>query len=81
VIASNCLFLYNGTGIRYGDNYEWSDVNGKILIKNSFSLYNDRDVWNMVRMNWAPKLGNMAFENTRVSELCPQYPGLPLYGE
>ena len=81
VIASNCLFLYNGTGIRYGDNYEWSDVNGKILIKNSFSLYNDRDVWNMVRMNWAPKLANMVFENTRVSEVCPQYPGLLLYGE
>jgi len=81
VIATNCLFLYNGVGLRYGDNYEWSEANGKILVRNSFSLYNDRDVWNMVRMNWAPKLGNMAFENTRVSELCPQYPGLPLYGE
>jgi len=81
VIAGNCLFLYNGVGIRYGDNYEWSDVNGKILIKNSFSLYNGRDVWNLVRMTWGPKLGNMVFENTRVSELCPQYPGLALYGE
>jgi hypothetical protein len=80
VVADNCLFLYNGTGIRYGDNYEWSEVNGKMLIRNSFSLYNDRDVWNMVRMNWSPEIENLVFENTRVSEYCPQYPGLKIYG-
>ena len=79
VVADKCLFLYNGVGIRYGDNYDWSEVDGKMLIKNSFSLYNDKDVWNMVRMNWSPKLQNMVFENTRVSALCPQYPGLELY--
>ena len=39
VIAENCMFLNNGIGIRYGDNYDWSDINGKMIIKNSFSLY------------------------------------------
>jgi hypothetical protein len=79
VVADKCLFLYNGIGIRYGDNYDWSEVDGKMLITNSFSLYNDKDVWNMVRINWSPKLQNMVFENTRVSALCPQYPRLELY--
>ncbi|MCX6254264.1 MAG: right-handed parallel beta-helix repeat-containing protein [Bacteroidia bacterium] len=78
VVAENCMFLNNGIGIRYGDNYDWSDVNGKMLIKNSFSLYNDKDVWNMVRMNWGPKLENLSFENTMVSKLCPQYPDLEI---
>jgi len=79
VVADKCLFLYNGVGIRYGDNYNWSEVDGKMLIKNSFSLYNDKDVWNMVRMNWSPELQNLVFENTRVSAICPQYPGLEQY--
>jgi hypothetical protein len=78
VVADNCTFLNNGTGIRYGDNYDWSEIDGKMLIKNSFSLNNDRDVWNMVRMNWRPKLENMTFENTFVSKFCPQYPGLKI---
>lgn len=76
VLAEDCLFISNGIGIRYGDNYDWSDVNGKITVKNSLSLYNDRDIWNMIRMIWSPKLTNMTFENTVVSELCPQYPEL-----
>lgn len=81
VVADNCLFLYNGVGIRYGDNYDWSEVHGTMVIKNSFSLYNDRDVWNMVCMSWKPKLENMSFINTRVSKYCPQYPELILYSE
>jgi hypothetical protein len=76
VVADNCTFSDNGTGIRYGDNYDWSDVNGNMLITNSFSLNNDRDVWNMVRMIWSPKLENLSFENTVVSKFCPQYPEL-----
>jgi hypothetical protein len=74
VTAENCLFLRNGTGIRYGDNYTWSDVNGTMLVRNSSSLYNDRDVWNMVRKIWSPKLEKMRFENTIISQFCPQYP-------
>ncbi len=78
VVADDCMFLNNGTGIRYGDNYDWSDVNGKMLIRNSSSLNNDKDVWNMVRMTWSPKLKNLSFENTVVSKFCPQYPELGL---
>jgi hypothetical protein len=81
VVADRCLFLYNGVGIRYGDNYEWSEVDGKMLIKNSFSLYNDKDVWNMVRKTWSPKIEKMSFENTRVSARCPQYPLLEIYSK
>ena len=78
VVADNCTFSDNGTGIRYGDNYDWSDVDGKMLISNSSSLNNDKDVWNMVRMTWSPKLENLSFENTVVSKFCPQYPGLEI---
>jgi hypothetical protein len=78
VVADNCQFLSNGTGIRYGDNYDWSDVAGKMLIKNSLSLGNDRDVWNMVRKTWSPEISNLSFENTKVSKFCPQYPQLPV---
>jgi hypothetical protein len=80
VIADNCMFLNNGIGIRYGDNYDWSRVEGKMIIKNSYSLNNDRDVWNMVRRNWSPVLENLILENTIVSKLCPQYPGLTIEG-
>lgn len=81
VTAENCMFLNNGIGIRYGDNYDWSEVDGKMLIKDSFSLNNDRDVWNMVRMNWSPKLENLSFENTQVSKFSPQYPELEIKKE
>jgi hypothetical protein len=76
VLAENCLFLKNGVGIRYGDNYDWANVEGKMHIKNSLSLDNDKDVWNMVRMDWSPKLENLTFENTLVSKFSAQYPEL-----
>jgi hypothetical protein len=78
VTAENCMFLNNGIGIRYGDNYDWSEADGKMIIKNSFSLNNDKDVWNMVRMDWSPKLENLSFENTLISQFCPQYPELEI---
>lgn len=81
VLADSCQFLNNGIGIRYGDNYTWANVEGKMHIKNSVSLNNDRDVWNMVRMIWSPKPGNLNFENTRVSKFCPQYPELKIKGQ
>jgi hypothetical protein len=80
-VAENCMFINNGIGIRYGDNYDWSDVNGKMYIKNCYSLFNDKDVWNMVRMIWSPKLDKLSFENTLVSQFCPQYPELEIIGE
>jgi hypothetical protein len=78
VVADDCMFLNNGIGIRYGDNYDWSVVDGKMSVRNSSSLYNDKDVWNMIRMTWSPKLENLSFENTIVSKFCPQYPGLEI---
>jgi hypothetical protein len=81
VLVDNCLFLNNGVGIRYGDNYTWAEVNGNVIVKNSVSLYNERDVWNMVRMNWKPKLDNMNFENTKVSKYCSQYPELEILND
>lgn len=80
VVADNCQFLANHIGIRYGDNYDWSEVNGKMSIKNSLSLKNDKDVWNMIRMIWSPKLENLSFENTMVSKFCSQYPQLEVQG-
>jgi hypothetical protein len=76
VTAEGCEFLNNGVGIRYGDNYDWSLVEGRMVVKNSSSLNNDKDIWNMVRMNWSPKLENLSFENTKVSKFCIQYPNL-----
>jgi hypothetical protein len=78
VTADGCLFLNNGIGVRYGDNYNWSDVNGKMYIKNSSSVHNDKDIWNMVRKIWSPRIENLNFENTTVSKFCPQYPGLEI---
>ncbi len=78
VLADNCQFLKNGIGIRYGDNYDWAVVEGRMHIKNSLSSGNDKDVWNMVRKNWSPKIENLSFENTIVSKFCPQYPDLEI---
>lgn len=78
VVADNCLFLSNGIGIRYGDNYDWSEVDGKMSVRNSLSALNIKDVWNMVRMTWNPKLDNLTFENMKVSKFCPQYPYLEI---
>lgn len=78
VSVDDCIFINNGTGIRYGDNYTWSQVDGKMHVRNSVSLNNDRDVWNMVRIIWKPKLDNLTFENTTVSRYCPQYPELEI---
>lgn len=74
VTADGCLFENNGVGIRFGDNYGWSHIDGTMLVRNSRSVNNGKDVWNMVRRNWAPDIDNMIFENTFVSRFCPQYP-------
>jgi hypothetical protein len=81
VIANGCEFLNNYIGIRYGDNYSWAVVEGKMEILNSYSLYNGKDVWNMVRQEWSPKLSNMSFENTVISSYTSQYPGLEVINQ
>jgi len=79
IISDNCTFYRNGIGVRYGDNYDWSNINGRMFIKNSSCIENNKDVWNMVRMDWKPKLQNMIFENTTISKFCPQYPNLTIH--
>lgn len=81
VIANECKFLNNYIGIRYGDNYDWSVIDGKMEINNSQSMYNGKDVWNMVRSGWNPKLLNLQFQNTQVSSFVLQYPELVVINE
>ena len=61
VTADSCYFLNNHIGIRLGDNYYGSDVDGNMFIKNSFSLNNDKDIWNMIHKIWAPEIEIMQF--------------------
>lgn len=78
-VVNNCTFSENLIGIRFGDNYDWGPKNGNLTIKNSKSINNlEKDVWNMSRIIWAPKIDNMRFENTYVSKLSEQYPELKL---
>lgn len=77
--VDNCLFTGNLIGIRYGDNYDWGPKRGIITIKNSKSINNIyKDVWNMSRITWTPKLENMIFTDTYVSMQSEQYPNLEI---
>jgi hypothetical protein len=79
VNIDHCLLYKNGIGLRYGDNYDWSLVEGKMNISNSISVNNlNKDIWNMVRQLWSPKLENMTFTEIYISQYSDQYPGLPL---
>lgn len=78
VTVDNCLFLNNGIGIRYGDNYDGSEINGLMYVKNTKSCNNIIDIWNMVYKLWAPKLDNMTFENVQISSFSRQYPDLQI---
>ena len=76
VTLDSCNFYSNNIGIRYGDNYG-SPVEGQMIIKNSYSINNyDKDVWNMVRQIWQPKIDNLSFINTTVSMPVKEYPDL-----
>ena len=78
VYVTDCLFEKNLVGIRYGDNYPWT-VEGNLYVSNTSSLNNyDKDVWNMVRLQWGPDIEKMHFENTIVSKPVPEYPELIL---
>ena len=76
VNVDSCYFNNNNLGIRYGDNY-YSQVEGKMIVKNSYSINNyDKDVWNMVRLIWQPKINRLSFINTTVSMPVKEYPDL-----
>ena len=82
VVLDNCLATENLIGIRYGDNYNWSVIKGSMTVRNSKAVNNiDKDIWNMVRSDWAPKLNNMKFESTLISIPTNQYPDLEIIQE
>jgi len=77
VNIDNCYIYNNGIGLRYGDNYEWSVVEGFMHISNTRSVNNvDKDVWNMIRSLWMGQLDHMTFSNTIISKPSEQYPEL-----
>ncbi len=76
VNIDSCNFNFNNIGIRYGDNYN-SPVEGMMIVRNSYSINNyDKDVWNMVRQIWQPKINRLSFINTSVSMPVKDYPDL-----
>lgn len=75
VLIEDCLIRNNLIGIRYGDNYPSSDLNGQMQITNSLSIDNlEKDIWNMGHKRWAPTLEHLSFENTFISLPSEQYP-------
>jgi hypothetical protein len=62
VTIENCTIKNNYVGVRYGDNYDWSKVDGKITLKTSQLHSNANDTWNMIRQNWASKPENFIIE-------------------
>lgn len=78
VMVDSCIFLNNGIGIRYGDNYNFAN-DGYISIENSTSKDNvSYDVWNMDRADWVADTSNMDFNNVWVSKGNPMYPQLKI---
>jgi hypothetical protein len=79
VKVDSCMFIRNGIGIRYGDNYEMRHQ-GTIHVANSQSLENQvYDVWNMNREHWAADTFQMSFYQVTVSTPHPMYPELIVY--
>lgn len=79
VVVDSCLFIENGIGIRYGDNYT-TPHKGSMLVSNSLSIKNySYDIWNMLRENWSPDPAKITFDNVSVSKENPLYPDLEIY--
>ncbi len=81
VYADSCLFLRNGVGIRYGDNYDYPN-NGYMYVSNSESLENlSYDVWNMDREDWVADTSHLELDNVWVTKANPMYPELRIKAE
>jgi hypothetical protein len=81
VYADSCLFLRNGVGIRYGDNYDYPN-NGYMYVSNSESLENlSEDVWNMDREDWVADTSHLELDNVWVTKANPMYPELRIKAE
>ena len=79
VLVDSCLFIGNGIGIRYGDNYT-TPHQGYLSVSNSESIENEtHDIWNMVREAWAADTFSMEFDNVWVTTGDPMYPQLKIH--
>jgi len=63
VYANHCLFYDNFIGIRYGDNYK-NEYNGRMYIRNSISINNTKDIWNMKASDWKPSINGIVLQNS-----------------
>ncbi len=81
VTVNNCEIYGNLVGIRFGDCYGWQQE-GYMDISNSRITNNfDKDIWNMSRACWCPRLDHMKFTNVQISIPTSQYPDLEVIDE
>ena len=73
VYVDNCLLINNEIGLRFGDNYPWSQ-NGRLNVTNSVSIFNYKDCWNMCHDIWAPRLTYTHITGNVFSKPNPNYP-------
>jgi hypothetical protein len=73
VYADHCLLIDNEIGFRFGDNYGWS-YSGSLETTNSISIHNYRDVWNLDRDIWGPRLDQTFIESNLFSRTYLDYP-------
>lgn len=71
--VNHSLFAGNQIGLRYGDNYDWSYA-GFLRATNCISIHNDRDMWNMCRDIWAPRLGQTLVVSNLFAIVPGEYP-------
>lgn len=73
VQVSHSLSTQNLVGARFGDNYDW-DYNGFLEVKNSFLLFNRRDVWGMTWDDFTPNLDQMDIATNWLTGADPDHP-------
>ena len=72
VYVNFCLLINNEIGLRFGDNYPWSQ-NGLLNVSNSVSIFNYKDCWNMCHDIWSPRLNSTHITGNIFSKFNPDY--------
>lgn len=73
VEVSHCLSLENLSGVRFGDNYDWT-YNGFLRVTNSFLLGNHRDVFGMNWDDWTWRSSQMEIRGNRMTRVPGEHP-------
>ncbi len=73
VTVARSLTAGNLVGLRFGDNYDW-DYNGFLRVRDSFSLYNQRDVWGRDWDSWEENLDHMDLQANVFTNADPLHP-------